>query len=841
MSSPPTPLDPSRLTTADGGVLPALGLATLTERPGAVIDRYTLLEEIGSGGFGSVFLAEQREPVARQVALKVLKLGMDTRQVIARFEQERQALALMDHPHIAKVLDAGSTDAGRPYFVMELVTGEPITGFCDAHGLSLDQRLELFVQVCNAIQHAHQKGIIHRDIKPSNVLVSMHDAEPHAKVIDFGIAKAIEQPLGGETMHTRLGQFVGTPLYMSPEQSEVGVEVDTRSDVYSLGVLLYELLTGTTPFAPEGSDTTSMSELQRLIREVDPPRPSTRVSTATGTLPRLAAARSTEPRRLLSLLRGELDWVAMKAIEKEPERRYQTANALAHDVQRYLAGEPVVAAPPSATYRLRKFVTRNKGPVVAAAVVALALIGGLAGTLWQSRVAAGERDVARKEAARATALNDFMTQMLQASNPEVQGSHDVTVVEVLAKASETADKTLASEPDAEAEARLLLGETFRSLGKTDEAMVELGRAVALRERGAGDDQVAYSRTLRALALAHRDRGELDEALSLYQRSLSLLASRNDAEIAEQVTAEYELALVLSRASRFAEAEQHLEASDGLLDRLADESPVKRAQILSARSVLAENWKGDLDAAERLSAAALELQRRGSERYLITDALNNLALIKNSRGKYDEAIPLYEEAIALNKEIYGDRHPVVAVNLENLGNVYMRRGEYDTTLALLDEVLSIRESALGPDSLPAARTRFNMGVVASYSGDFARAFTLLDAGLAIFRREYGERTVEAAVGFFYRGSSNEGLGRFDAALRDYESSLAILDALGSSPTEVMRLNAVESLSRLRCRQGVAMDRARGAVEQVLAALDRGNSDHQTWIERFEKLRESCAAR
>ena len=388
MSSPPTPLDPSRLTTADAGVLPALGLATLTERPGTVIDRYTLLEEIGSGGFGSVFLAEQREPVARRVALKVLKLGMDTRQVIARFEQERQALALMDHPHIAKVLDAGSTDAGRPYFVMELVTGEPITGFCDAHGLSLDQRLELFVQVCNAIQHAHQKGIIHRDIKPSNVLVSMHDGEPHAKVIDFGIAKAIEQPLGGETMHTRLGQFVGTPLYMSPEQSEGSVDVDTRSDVYSLGVLLYELLTGTTPFEAEGSDTTSMSELQRLIREVDPPRPSTRVSTASGTLPRLAAARSTEPRRLRSLLRGELDWVAMKAIEKEPERRYQTANALANDVQRYLAGEPVVAAPPSAAYRLRKFVTRHKGPVVAAAVVALALIGGLAGTLWQSRVAA---------------------------------------------------------------------------------------------------------------------------------------------------------------------------------------------------------------------------------------------------------------------------------------------------------------------------------------------------------------------------------------------------------------------------------------------------------------------
>ncbi len=820
--------------------MPALGLATLTERPGTVIDRYTLLEEIGSGGFGSVFLAEQREPVARRVALKVLKLGMDTQQVIARFEQERQALALMDHPHIAKVLDAGSTAAGRPYFVMELVTGEPITGFCDAQGLSLDQRLELFVQVCNAIQHAHQKGIIHRDIKPSNVLVSMHDGEPHAKVIDFGIAKAIEQPLGGETMHTRLGQFVGTPLYMSPEQSEGSVDVDTRSDVYSLGVLLYELLTGTTPFAGEGSGATSMSELQRQIREVDPPRPSTRVSTASGTLPQLAAARSTEPRRLLSLLRGELDWIAMKAIEKEPERRYQTANALANDIHRYLAGEPVVAAPPSAAYRLRKFVTRHKGPVVAAAVVALALIGGLAGTLWQSRVAAAERDLARKEAARATALNDFMTQMLQASNPEMQGSRDVTVAEVLARASETADKTLASQPDAEAEARLLLGSTFRSLGKTEEALVELERAVALRERGAGNDPMAYSRTLRGLALAHRERGALDEAIALYERSIAVLVSDDEATADELITAEYELGLALSRASRYGEAELHLDASQSLLDRQQKQDPVRRAQILNVRAGLAENWKGDLEEAERQSAAALELVRRGGEPHLVADALNALAIIKNSRAKYDEAIALFEEAIALNKEIYGDRNPVVAVNLENLGNVYMRQERYDQTLALLDEALSIRESSFGPDSLPVARTRFNLGVVASFSGDFERAFALLDSGLAVFREQYGERSIEAAIGFFHRGASHEALGRFDAALRDYESSLAILDTI-ASPTEGTRLNTLQSLARLRCRQGIAVDRARSDVEKLLATLDRGNSDHQIWIERFEKLRESCAAR
>jgi serine/threonine protein kinase/tetratricopeptide (TPR) repeat protein len=836
------------MTTAAAGVLPAVALATLTERPGTVIGRYTLIEPIGAGGFGAVFLADQTEPVARRVALKVLKLGMDTVQVIARFEQERQALALMDHPHIAKVLDAGATDSGRPYFVMELVTGEPITVFCDQHGLAVRERLELFVQVCNAIQHAHQKGIIHRDIKPSNVLVSMlahggsgrggHGGQPHAKVIDFGIAKAIESPLGGETMHTRLGQYVGTPLYMSPEQSEGSLGVDTRSDVYSLGVLLYELLTGTTPFSAPADEPTAITELQRQIREVDPPRPSARLSTSTDTLPQLAAARSTEPRRLVSLLRGELDWIAMKAIEKEPERRYQTANGLALDVGRYLAGEPVVAAPPSASYRLRKFVTRNRGPVIAAGVIALALIGGLAGTLWQARVAASERDAARKEAARATALNDFMTQMLTASNPEVQGSREVTVVEVLAKASESAGRTLAKLPEAEAEARLLLGETFRSLGKADQAAVELERAAELRAQGVGNDPVAHSRTLRSLALVHRERGEIDEALTLNQRAISLLPdTSDDAARDERATAEYELGLVLTRAGRYGEAEQHLDTSDQLIDQLQGDHPVKRAQILAARSVIAENWKGDLETAERFSTEALELQRRGAEQYLIADALNNLALIKTTRGSYDEAISLYQEAIAINKKVYGERHFVIAVNLENLGNVYMRRQQYDQALALLGEVLAIRESELGRDSLPAARTRFNMGVVASYSGDYRRAFALLDAGLRIFRAEYGERSVETALGFYYRGLAREGLGETDATLRDYESSLATFDALGAAPTEPSRLNVTQSLTRLRCRLGATAE-ARADIQKVLSALDPAISDHQAWIERFEKLREGC---
>jgi eukaryotic-like serine/threonine-protein kinase len=318
---------------------------SVAERPGTVIGPYKLLEQIGEGGFGAVFLAEQTRPVRRKVALKVLKPGMDTRQVVARFEAERQALAIMDHPHIAKVFDGGATPSGRPYFVMELVKGVPITEFCDQNHLTPRQRLELFLPVCQAVQHAHTKGIIHRDLKPSNVLVSRHDTTPVVKVIDFGVAKALGQELTDKTLFTGLAQMVGTPLYMSPEQAGMSdLDVDTRSDIYSLGVLLYELLTGSTPFDKERLRTAGYDEIRRIVREEEPPRPSQRVSTLRAdTLTAVSAQRQTDPKRLGQLFRGELDWIVMKALEKDRSRRYETASALAADVQRYLKDEPVEA------------------------------------------------------------------------------------------------------------------------------------------------------------------------------------------------------------------------------------------------------------------------------------------------------------------------------------------------------------------------------------------------------------------------------------------------------------------------------------------------------------------
>jgi serine/threonine protein kinase/tetratricopeptide (TPR) repeat protein len=507
------------------------------EGPGTTIGRYRLLQQIGEGGFGSVYMAEQEQPVRRKVALKIIKLGMDTKQIIARFEAERQALALMDHPNIARVLDAGATETGRPYFVMELVRGIPITDYCDQNNLTTGERLTLFQAVCGAVQHAHQKGIIHRDIKPSNVMVTLHDGVPVPKVIDFGIAKATNQKLTEKTLFTEFHQFVGTPQYMSPEQAEMsGLDVDTRTDIYALGVLLYELLTGTTPFDAQRLRGLAYSEIHRVIREEEPDKPSTRVSTLGHDATAKAKSRKTDVGTLRKDLSGDLDWIVMRAIEKDRTRRYDTANSLRLDIERHLKNEPILASPPSASYRIRKFVRRNRTAVLVFGVVAAALLTGVGVATYGFLQASRERAIARQEAEAATAINDFFTDMLASLNPRPFASRlasptlgveadaaprkDVSVKEMLRQATDRIGASFEGKPLLEAEARETIGKTLFGLKANSEALEQFNQALELRRGvlGEGNREVLRSRLLTIGALG--DVGQAQTAAKLAGETLS---------------------------------------------------------------------------------------------------------------------------------------------------------------------------------------------------------------------------------------------------------------------------------------------------------------------------------
>jgi serine/threonine protein kinase/Flp pilus assembly protein TadD len=657
------------------------------ERPGTMLGPYKLLEQIGEGGMGTVWMAEQTEPIRRRVAIKVVKAGMDSRQVLARFEAERQALALMEHPNIAKVLDAGQTPSGRPYFVMELVKGQPITKYCDEKRLAVRERLELFGDVCRAVQHAHQKGIIHRDLKPSNVLVAPYDGRPVVKVIDFGVAKATGQRLTEKTLFTGFGALVGTPEYMSPEQAEVNnQDIDTRSDIYSLGVILYELLTGSTPLTRKRLKEVALLEVLRVIREEEPPRPSTRLSESKDSLPSISAQRQTEPTKLTKLVRGELDWMVMKALEKDRNRRYETANGFALDVQRYLADEPVLACPPSAWYRLRKFLRRNKGPVVAVSLMALLLTAGIVGTtmglVWalaEKQQAVQERD--DKEKARQetlVALNmmtDEVVEELLGTQVELTDKHRTFLKKVL----EYHEQFAAAKADDPEGRRSRAGGYFRvgrirfKLGELSEAEAPYRAALELQKQlvdefpGRLDYRHDLGRSHRYLGSLLNSLNRIKEAEAEYDEAIRLGQQLTDESNQAQYRADlgdgiHSLALLLLKdTDRQVQGEKLLRDSLAISEQLVREFPevVEHYQgVFAGYSLLGMLLKDTnrLKEAEEICLKAVDLSqkmpasfrdRREFREDLASIAIG-LAVLLQSTERPREAVDAWREAVRLDK-------------------------------------------------------------------------------------------------------------------------------------------------------------------------------------------------
>ena len=723
------------------------------------IGPYKIRQKLGEGGFGAVYLAEQQAPVRREVALKILKLGMDTRQVIARFEVERQALALMDHPNIAHVLDAGATDTGRPYFVMELVRGVTITDYCDNNRLTIRQRLELFPAVCDAVQHAHQKGIIHRDIKPSNVLITLHNGKPLPKVIDFGIAKATTQRLTDKTLFTEFHQFIGTPEYMSPDQAtQGGLDIDTRTDIYSLGVLLYTLLTGHTPFGAKHLRKAGLEEIRRIICQDDPPRPSARVQALDDKKVEVAERRRTTPLALLKQLHGDLDWIVMKAMEKDRARRYQTAAELVKDIERHLRCEPVSAGPPGVSYRLSKFVRRNRAAVLVGTVVCGALLAGLslatvgyiqatragealklerdaanAARIDAERARAAERDQrreaeaaaaeARAAAAKATAVNAFLGETLASVDPSRALGRQVTVRYALDEAArKIAEGALAGQPEVEADVRMSLGKTYQALGLFDAAEVQLQQATALRAQALGAESIETLRAQSALAGVLNNQGRRSEAETLARATAGLQARVAGPEHAETLATLNELGIALARQDRLAEAEEiHrrvFEAQQRVLG--AEHTDTLRSLANLGRVYHAQGLYAE---AELLLRQALDLQRDtlGEEHPDVMQTMNSLARTLESQRKYAAAETLYRETWELDRRILGPDHPHTQIPMNNLLRVLRSQGNVDEMRPLTMERLArSRRAAEQPDAAALALNAYAWELLTCEPADLRNA-------------------------------------------------------------------------------------------------------------------------
>ena len=728
------------------------------ETAGIVIGHYRLLEKIGEGGMGDVWLAEQREPVRRRVALKLIKAGLNTRETIARFDSERQALALMDHPAIAKVFDAGSTPRGTPYFVMEYVAGIPITAYCDNHRLGTRERLELFIRVCEGVQHAHQKAIIHRDLKPSNILITEVDGRAVPKIIDFGVAKALTQKLTDDTMYTRLGTLIGTPEYMSPEQAmSSGEDIDTRTDVYSLGIILYELLAGARPLELR---KVALEEFLRRLREEEPPKPSTKFRAQDAvTSTNVARQRQTEPPTLAKQIRGELDSITLKALEKDRARRYASPSDFGADIGRYLNGDAVQAVPPSLAYRARKFSRRYRVGLITAAAFALVLIAAAAVSIRQSIRA-------NREAAIAQAVNDFLQNDLlgQASiSTQSKPDPDLKVRTALDRAARQIEGKFTQQPEVEASIRNTIGQAYIDLGVYPQAQTQFERALDIDRRVLGEKDPNTLRTMSRLGTLDKLQGKYAQAEQLLSQTLGIQRHVLGPDHADTLYTANNLANTYQKEGKYAQAEalhsQTLEIQRRVLGP-------EHSDTLYTMNNLAIDYfsQGRYAQAEALLTQTLEIERRvwGPDRPDILKPMVNLAHVYKFEGKYAQAEQLYSQALETSRRVLGPEHPITLSTMQSLANAYSSEGKHAQADALLNQVLEIQRRIIGPDHPDTLRTMSSLAAEYGNEGDNAKAEQLLSQALEIERRVLGPDHPDTLVTMVNVGVANAALGNYAQA-------------------------------------------------------------------------------